>query len=50
MKSISKWFRRSMRWSAALLVVAILGIGMTVAYFTDIEAAVNNITTGKIRN
>jgi len=37
-----------MRWSAALLVVAILGIGMTVAYFTDIEAAVNSITTGKI--
>lgn len=48
MKSISKWFKRSMRWSMALLLVAILGVGLTIAYFTDIEAAVNKFKIGKI--
>ena len=48
MKNISKWFKKSMRWSMALLLIAVLGVGLTIAYLTDIEAAVNKLTVGRI--
>ena len=38
-----------MHFGLALLLIAILTIGTTIAFFTDIEAAVNSITTGKIQ-
>lgn len=48
MKRIKEWLKRSMNLSMALLLIAILGVGMTMAYFTDIEAAINKITTGQV--
>lgn len=49
MKNKIKWLKRPMHFALALLVIAILGIGTTIAFFTDIEAAVNSITFGKIK-
>ncbi len=48
MKSIKEWFKKSKNWSMALLLIAILGVGMTMAYFTDIETAINSFTVGSI--
>ena len=48
MKNITKWFKKSMHLSLALLVIAVLGIGLTVAFFTDTEGAINRVTVGKI--
>lgn len=48
MKRIKEWLKRSMNLSMALLLIAILGVGMTMAYFTDIEAAINSFTVGSI--
>ena len=48
MEKLSRWFKKSMRWSICLLLVMVLGVGLTVAYLTDIEAAVNKLTVGKI--
>lgn len=48
MKRIKEWLKRSMNLSMALLLIAILGVGMTMAYFTDIEAAINTIIVGSI--
>lgn len=48
MKNKIKWMKRPSHFTLALLLVAILGIGSTIAYFTDVEAAVNRFTTGKI--
>ena len=49
MKNKVKWLKRPMHFGLALLLIAILTIGTTIAFFTDIEAAVNSITTGKIQ-
>lgn len=48
MKDKNKMLNKSMKFGLALLLIAILAIGATVAFFTDIEAAVNSITTGKV--
>ena len=48
MEKVSKWFKRSMHLSLALLLVAVLGIGLTVAYFTDVEGALNRVLVGEI--
>ena len=48
MKNKIKWLKRPAHFALTLLVIAILGIGTTIAFFTDIEAAVNSITFGKI--
>lgn len=48
MKNITKWFKKSMHLSLALLVIAVLGIGLTVAFFTDTEGALNRVTVGEI--
>lgn len=48
MKDKKKMLNKSMKFGLALLLIAILAIGATVAFFTDIEAAVNSITTGKV--
>lgn len=48
MKNITKWFKKSMHLSLALLVIAVLGIGLTVAFFTDTEGAINRVTVGEI--
>lgn len=48
MKNITKWFKKSMHLSLALLVTAVLGIGLTVAFFTDTEGALNRVTVGEI--
>lgn len=48
MKNITKWFQKSMHLSLALLVIAVLGIGLTVAFFTDTEGAINRVTVGEI--
>lgn len=48
MKNIKTWFKRPLHIVLALLLIAILGIGSTMAWFTDIEAAINNITTGQV--
>ena len=48
MKNKVKWLKKPMHFGLALLLIAILAIGTTIAFFTDIEAAVNKITTGKI--
>ncbi|MDY5775736.1 MAG: SipW-dependent-type signal peptide-containing protein, partial [Lachnospiraceae bacterium] len=37
-----------MHLSLALLVIAVLGIGLTVAFFTDTEGALNRVTVGEI--
>lgn len=43
-----KWIKRPTHLALALLLIAILGIGSTIAFFTDIEAAVNTIKFGKV--
>lgn len=48
MKDKNKMLNKSMKFGLALLLIAILAIGATVAFFTDIEAAVNSISTGKV--
>lgn len=48
MKNKIKWFKAPSHLAFALLLAAILGIAATIAMFTDLEAAVNRITTGKI--
>ena len=48
MESIKKWWKKSMHVSTVLLLIAILGIGLTMAYFTDTEAAINIFSTGKV--
>lgn len=48
MKNIRNWFKKSRNFSLVLLVAAILGVGLTVAYLTDIEAAFNNISFSKV--
>ena len=48
MKDKNKMLNKSMKFGLALLMIAILAIGATVAFFTDIEAAVNSISTGKV--
>lgn len=49
MKNKVKWLKKPMHFCLALLLIGILAIGTTIAFFTDIEAAVNSITTGKIQ-
>lgn len=48
MKNKFKWLKKPAHFALTLLVIAILGVGTTIAFFTDIEAAVNRITFGKI--
>ena len=48
MKNVSKWLKQSMHLSLALLVTAVLGIGLTVAFFTDTEGAINRARVGEI--
>lgn len=49
MESIKKWWKKSMHVSTVLLLIAILGIGLTMAYFTDTETATNLFSTGKAK-
>ncbi len=48
MEKRKKWIKRPAHLALALLLIAILGIGSTIAFFTDIEAAVNSIKFGNI--
>lgn len=48
MKSIKKWLNKSKFMAAALALTATLGVGMTVAYFTDIETAINKVLIGNV--
>ena len=45
---INKWLKRSMHGSMAVMLVAVLGIGLTMAYFTDVEEAINKVFAGKV--
>lgn len=47
MKKIAKWLHTQRLLVFAVLVIALLGIGGTMALFTDTEAAVNRFTVGK---
>ena len=47
MKKIAKWLHRQRILIFAVLVIALLGVGATMALFTDTEAAVNRFTVGK---
>lgn len=49
MEKRKKWIKRPAHLALALLLIAILGIGSTIAFFTDIEAAVNSIKFGNIK-
>lgn len=49
MNSIGKWLKKSMRWSIALLLIAVLGIGLTLAYLTDVETAFNRFSVSEVQ-
>lgn len=46
MKKIAEWLRAQKGLVFALALVAFLGVGATMAWFTDTEAAVNTLTVG----
>lgn len=46
MKTIIKWLKKPKYAVPAVLLLICLGIGGTMAWFTDIEAAINRITIG----
>lgn len=48
MNSKIGWLKKPAHFGLVLLLAVILGIGVTVAFFTDIEAAVNQFKTGKV--
>lgn len=48
MNSKIGWLKKPAHFGLVLLLAVILGIGVTVAFFTDIESAVNRFTTGKV--
>lgn len=47
MENVKKWFSKPKYIVFAVLLVALLGIGSTIAMFTDTEKAVNTINIGK---
>lgn len=48
MKRIKSLVRKSKYLVPTSVAAAVIGIGLTVAFFTDIEAAVNHITAGTV--
>lgn len=48
LKHGARWLKNPFHLGFALLLAVILGIGATMAFFTDREAAVNHFQTGKI--
>ena len=47
MKRIKKWFKSPVHVMGMLVLIAVLGMA-TIAYFTDVEAAINSINIGNI--
>lgn len=48
MKNIYNHFKKFKSVGLVLLLIAVLGIGVTIAFFTDTENAINKISTGEV--